>query len=96
MQPRDGLVPKKSADSPDRLEVRPVPHGPDASAVDQGLVDREVEAMAGGLHAGAVERARTPVDRDTATPGTAERVVVDSVLEEQQVDPTTSFCFSAR
>jgi hypothetical protein len=88
MQPRDGLVPKQSANSTDRLEIHPVPHRPDASAVHEGLVDHEVEAMAGSLHAGAVERARTTADCDAAAPGTAERFVVDSVLEEQQVDPS--------
>jgi hypothetical protein len=86
MQPRDGLVPKKSADSLDRLEVLPVPDGPDAATMHEGLVDSEVEPVAGGLHAGAVQRARSAADGDATATRAPERLVVDSVLEEQQLD----------
>jgi hypothetical protein len=87
MQPRDGLVPKKGADALDRAEILPVPHGPDAPAVHEGLVDREVEPVGRSLHARAVERALPAADRDPAAARTAEGVAVDTVLEEQELDP---------
>ena len=87
MQPRDGLVPKKRADSLDRPEVLPVPHGPDAAAMDESLVHGEIETVRGDLHAGAVQRARSAADGDAAAAGTPEGLMVDSVLEEQQLDP---------
>jgi hypothetical protein len=87
MQPRDALVPKKSADALDRLEVIAVPNGPDSSAVEKGLMDGEVEAVAGGLHARPVERALPTADGDAAAARAPEGVVVDSVAEQQQVDP---------
>jgi hypothetical protein len=86
MQPRDGLVPKKGADAFDRPELLAVPHGPDTASVQEGLVDGEVEPVAGGLHAGAVERTRPASDGDPAAARTPESVVVDAILEEQQID----------
>jgi hypothetical protein len=87
MQPRDALVPKKSADALDRPEVLPVPHGPDAPAVHKGLMDGEIEPVARSLHARAVEGAIPAADGDPAAARTAEGVVVDTVLEEQELDP---------
>ena len=83
MQPRDGLVPKQSADTLDGVEILSVPHRPDPTAVNEGLVDREVQPVAGGLHARPVERALSSNDRDAAAAGTPEGVVVDAVPEEQ-------------
>ena len=87
MQPRDGLVPKKRADSLDRPEVLPVPHGPDAAAMDESLVHGEIETVRRDLHAGAVERARPASDGDPTAAGTPESLVVDALLKEQQIDP---------
>ena len=87
MQPRDGLVPKKGADALDRPEILAMLHGPDTASVQEGLVHRKIEPVAGNLHAGAVERTRPPSDGDPAAARAAESLVIDAVLEEQQIDP---------
>jgi len=87
MQPRDGLVPEQSPDALDRLEVLPVANGPDPAAVEERLVDSEVEPVARSFHARPVEGARASLDGNAAAARAAKRGVVDSVLEEQEVDP---------
>jgi thioredoxin reductase (NADPH) len=61
-------------------------HRPDGSAVDQRLVNGEVQPVIRALHARPVERALAALGRNTAATRTAGGRPVRALLEEEQFD----------
>ena len=80
------LVPQEGADALDGSEVLLVADRPDGAPVRERLVHGEVQTRVRFFEPRPVQRATASVDRSPAAGGAAEGRVVDTVLEQQQLD----------
>src|ERR671918_1501472 len=80
------LVAEQCADSLDRVEVAALSDGADGAAVDERLVDGEVEALRARLHPGAVERAAAVVRARAAAARALEGVAIRPVLVQEDLN----------